>query len=238
MFGKKKEKTPPKGVALDKKATGNETPDGGGGSGDYERERRLSYAEAWGAYASAARFRGIIAFLAILAVLASSSAVFMQTKAFRPVIIAVDSDGRPELMRQTELKVNRDLFVKDFIDNLYNYMPTNVEEKAVVALNMMTQPLRKAWSATMGTDWTRLVKANDVLQIMSVRSVEITAIGPTSFTAVVRGQMVRSERRTDNVSTKDGVITVEVVNGAISASNPWGLYVDVLRDETVDAIKR
>jgi hypothetical protein len=196
------------------------------------------YIEAWGAYAASARFRGWMAFICALCALFAVTSTMLMAGNFKPVVVAVNTEGKPEVLNITELKVSREVFVKEFLDSLYSYMPMNVDEKAQKALDMMTAELRKAWSTRMGTEWTRLVKANDVLQVMSIRKVEVTDQEKNSFTAVAQVVNVRTEQRTNLTETKEGTVTLTVKVGAISFRNPFGLYVDILKDETRDVIRR
>ena len=196
------------------------------------------YIEAWGAYAASARFRGWMAFICALCALFAVTSTMLMAGNFKPVVVAVNTEGKPEVLNITELKVSREVFVKEFLDSLYSYMPMNVDEKAQKALDMMTAELKKAWSVRMGTEWTRLVKANDVLQVMSIRKVEVTDQEKDSFTAVAQVVNVRTEQRTNITETKEGTVTLTVKVGAISFRNPFGLYVDILKDETRDVIRR
>lgn len=197
-----------------------------------KKESSARYIEAWGAYAAAARFRGIMAVIFAVIALFAVTGTMLMAGSFQPIVVSVNSEGRPEVLTITELKVSREVFVKEFLDSLYSYMPFNVDEKNEKALAMMTSQLKKAWINRMGPEWIRLVKANDVLQVMSIRKVEITGQEKDSFTAVAQVVNVRTEQRTSLTETKEGTVTLTVNVGQLSYGNPFGLYVDALKDET------
>jgi len=191
------------------------------------------YTQAWSAYSAAARFRGVVALLSLVAaIIAASSALYM-AKNFQPIVVNIDKEGRPEIIELTEIRANREIFVKDFLDRAYNYMPTNVDEKAELMLYYMTPKLRSAWLDRLGAEWIRLVKANDVLQVLGVRDVVITGQTEKSFTATVRVQLVRTERRLSQTTTRNGTIVMTVELGSVDTKNPFGMYVDILKDETI-----
>lgn len=197
-----------------------------------DKLRSPVYPAAWSAYAASARFRGVVALMSLVLALVSASSVVFMAATYKPIVVNIDREGRPELVGLTDIKISRELFVKDFLDNAYNYMPMNVEEKAAAALRFMTPNLAKAWNERLGDEWTRLVKANDVLQVVGVRFVEIVEQTENTFTARASVQSVRTERRVGTTSTREGTITVTARTGSLTRENPYGLYVDVLRDET------
>lgn len=194
---------------------------------------RPVYTQAWSAYSAAARFRGIVALLSLVAAIIAASSSLYMARNFQPIVVNVDKEGRPEILELTEIRANREIFVKDFLDRVYNYMPTNVDEKAELMLYYMTPKLQKAWIDRLGSEWIRLVKSNDVLQVLGVRDVAITGQTENTFTATVRVQMVRTERRISQTTTRNGTILMTVEFGSIDRKNPFGMYVDILKDETI-----
>lgn len=191
-----------------------------------------SYTEAWGAYAAAARFRGILALVSSATALFAILALVVVASLSRPIVVGIDPSGRPEVMKAAETVVSREIFVKDFVDAVWNYNAMNIEDKAVRMPAMMTDIMYKAWISKLGEDWIRLVRGRDVMQVTSIQKVSIVQQSTAGFTAEVQVQMVRTEQGASFVSNREGKITIKVVKGAIDSRNAFGLYVDGITDET------
>lgn len=196
---------------------------------------RPAYTQAWGAYAAAARFRGWLCLILGLICILSTGALFTSVAMYRPIVVGITAEQRPTLMDTSLYEVSREVYAKDFIDALFGYNALNVDEKAEKAYAMMTNLMSKAWADKMGTEWTRLVKAQDVMQTVSVISFAISEQSSSGFVCTVNVRLTRTTRRTNEIANKAGEIVLTVRSGTPNRRNPWGLFVDAIMDNTTEA---
>jgi type IV secretory pathway component VirB8 len=197
--------------------------------------RDVKYVEAWGAFAAMARFRGILLFcLAISQIILAAAFLFLLATQ-KLVVVGIDQDGRPSLLKRVSHATNVELFIRDFAANMFSYSPETIDENIKTIHRLSTENFREAFESKLGKRFANAVKKDGIVQVLSIRDIRIQSlenIDAGGFTAEVFATRYRSSNVSGETLTHNVRITIHVQRGAITQTNAWGYYVDST-DETV-----
>ena len=175
------------------------------------------------------RFRGVRLILTLFALLGVSAVAYQL--AIRPrIIVGIDSDGRPQLLHEVERNVSLDLFIREFISRFLCFSPNSVNENMKFAKMRISDSFAKAYNQVLGPNFINDILEFGVIQVTSVYDVNIANYSDTGFTAIAQCGRIKNDKI--NKQTVEQKLTVEitVVRGHITDENPWGYYVDQIRE--------
>lgn len=203
-----------------------------GGSKKKEREEEripTNVLSIRGQLAASNRFRGVCLILTLFALIGVSAVAYQL--AIRPrIIVGIDSDGRPQLLHEVERNVSLDLFIREFISRFLCFSPNSVNENMKFAKMRISDSFAKAYNQVLGPNFINDILEFGVIQVTSVYDVNIANYSDTGFTAIARCGRIKNDKI--NKQTVEQKLTVEitVVRGHITDENPWGYYVDQIRE--------
>jgi len=203
-----------------------------GGSKKKEREEEripTNVLSIRGQLAASNRFRGVCLILTLFALIGVSAVAYQL--AIRPrIIVGIDSDGRPQLLHEVERNVSLDLFIREFISRFLCFSPNSVNENMKFAKTRISDSFAKAYNQVLGPNFINDILEFGVIQVTSVYDVNIANYSDTGFTAIAQCGRIKNDKI--NKQTVEQKLTVEitVVRGHITDENPWGYYVDQIRE--------
>jgi hypothetical protein len=192
------------------------------------------YVQAWGWAAAAAKFRGMVAMLAILSNLCLAGALLWFIGTNKTVVVGMDSEGRPQILQSVSTEKNPEIFCRDFASFLFNYTARTAKDNLTRSRVYMTPAFLKAWDQRFGQESAQLVAGvvrDDVVLVTSILRVDIEDMTNDGFTAKIFAQRIRSDKVNDRTYNSQIVITANVVKGPVTVANPWGLYVNDVKEE-------
>jgi len=187
------------------------------------------YVEAWGWAASAARFRGLIcmvlSFALVISLIVSGALYFTRDV----VIVGVAPTGERMLLEPVSQGVNLEVFVRHFLGFYANYSPTTINDNIGNAMKLATKPFRDSFNYVLGTSFIQSVIQDKIVQSVAVSRVEISSLREGGFKAMAYATRYRSV----NDETKQVVYEIDIVKGPISKDNPYGYYVNSLKESNI-----
>lgn len=148
----------------------------------------------------------------------------------RKIVVGITSSGVPELLQPATTEMSLDIFVRDFISRFFTFSPSSVRDNMLYASTRVTPTLAKVYERSMGPAYFQSVADLGVVQITTIRSVSISDLSDSGFTALVTVGRLKSDNVERQTIEQTVYITLKVVKGAVNRENPWGYYVDEIRE--------
>lgn len=148
----------------------------------------------------------------------------------KKIIVGINSSGVPELLQSATAEMSLDMYVRDFVSRFFTFSPTSVRQNMEYASTRITPTLAKVYERSMGPQYFQSVTDLGVVQITTVRNVAITDLTDSGFNALVTVGRLKSDNVERQTVEQTVYISLKVVRGAITPENPWGYYVDEVRE--------
>lgn len=148
----------------------------------------------------------------------------------RKIVVGITSSGVPELLQPATAEMSLDIFVRDFISRFFTFSPSSVRENMLYASTRITPTLAKVYERSMGPAYFQSVAQLGVVQITTIRSVSISDLSDRGFTALVTVGRLKSDNVERQTVEQTVYITLKVVKGAVTRENPWGYYIDEIKE--------
>lgn len=191
-----------------------------------EKQKVPKYVEAWGWAASAARFRGLMCIvLSIALVFSLALAGFIYTSK-SVYVVGVSPDGERYLLKPAPAQVNFDVFVRYFLGFYASYSPSSVKSNMDQAMKLSTKAFADSFNYVLGSSFINSIIRDNVVQNVSVTKTELASLQENR--AVVKAYAVRY--RSLGNETKQIVYEIELLAGPITAYNPYGWYVNSIKE--------
>lgn len=182
-----------------------------------------------GQLASSNRFRGTCLILALVALIGVSAVTYQL--AVRPrIIVGIDSDGKPQLLHEVERSVSHDLFVREFISRFLCFSPNSVSNNMKFAKTRVTDTFGQAYNQVLGPEFVANVMEYGVMQVTSVYDISIADYSEDGFTAVAQCGRIKNDTVSKQTVEQKINVELKVVRGQITDVNPWGYYIDQIRE--------
>lgn len=192
------------------------------------------YVEAWGWAAASARFRGIIVLILSASMFLMSFALVVTNGMLSRVnyiVVGLDESGRPSILdRLSTSDVSPELFIRDFVNNMFNYSPSTVRSNSSRALLAATEGFFESWRHRLGSQFIESVARDEVVQVTSVAKIEIRDMKPREFTADVWTSRYRSSKVSGKTEEEKIKYEIVVFIGSPTKENPWGYYVSAIAE--------
>jgi len=191
-----------------------------------QKEEVPKYVEAWGWAAAAARFRGfmcIVLSAALVLSLALSGFIYTSKNIY---VVGVLPDGERMMLKPVSAQVNFDVFVRYFLGFYASYSPSVVRSNMEQAMKLSTKAFRDSFNYVLGSSFIDSIVRDNVVQNVSVTKTELVSLQESQ--AVVRAYAVRY--RSLGNETKQIVYEIELVPGPITSGNPYGWYVNSIKE--------
>lgn len=186
-----------------------------------------------GALVSSVRFRGWVCLgLLVICILSLCSTVCMSMQ--KKIVVGIDGDGRPHLLTASSQNIELDLYVRDCVGRLMSFSRSNVDDNVAYLSKMSTEQFIKSWELNMGGAFIRGVKEYDVVQIFTVDKVIVESLSDKGFTAKVYGSKLRSDNLVKKVVPLQEVLTISAMKGDITKNNPWGYYINAVKEDALN----
>lgn len=182
-----------------------------------------------GQLAASNRFRGICLILTLLALI-GVSAVSYQLASRPRIIVGLNSDGQPKLLHEVERNVSLDLFVREFISRFLCFTPNSVNENIKFAKTRITDSFAQAYNQVLGDTFMSDIQQYGIIQVTSVYNVKIVDLNEDGFTAVAQCGRIKNDNVDKQTVEQRLHVEIKVTKGQITDVNPWGYYVDQIRE--------
>jgi len=190
--------------------------------------------EAWGWAAASARFRGVLVLVLSASMLLMSFALVVTNAMLSRVnhiVVGIDESGRPAILdRLSTSEISPELFIRDFVNNMFNYSPQTVRQNSSRALTASTPAFGESWRHRLGTPFLESVAREEVVQVTSVTTVEIKDMEPRQFTAHVWTVRFRNSKLSPKTDEEKIKFEIQVLIGTPTKENPWGYYVSSISE--------
>lgn len=189
-------------------------------------EKRPKYVEAWGWAASAARFRGFMCVvLGVSLIISLALAGFLYTSK-NVYVVGVNSEGERTILSPVSAPVNFDVFTRHFLNLYANYSPSTIRLNLDQAMKLTTKAFRDSFNYVLGSSFIESVIEDNVVQNVSVTKTEVTSLQEGRALVKVYATRYRSLGN----ETKQIIYNLELLSGPISYSNPYGWYVNSIKE--------
>ncbi len=199
--------------------------------------RRIpKYIEAWGWAAASAKFRGLL--VVILGfVLCCGSVALLMTNAMLAkknyIVVGMYPDGNPVVLEQMRsFEPGPELFVRHFASKFLNYSGQTVGKNMSEAMSMSTTGFKQSWEHRFGRDFVASVTSGRIVQVTSINRVEIKNLDARRFTAEVWSLRYRNAAVSNETKEERLKYEIDVFRGDPTIENPWGLFVNAIREST------
>jgi hypothetical protein len=210
MFFKKKEKTPEKEE--------EKTPK--------KEKKQPKYVEAWGWAASAARFRGFMCVILGISLIISLALAGLLYTSKNIYVVGVTPEGERSVLSPVSAQVNFDVFTRHFLNLYANYSPSTIRSNLDQAMKLTTKAFRDSFNYVLGTSFIESVINDGIVQNVSVMKTEMTSLQEGRALVKVYATRYRSLGN----ETRQVVYDIELLAGAITSGNPYGWYVNSIRE--------
>lgn len=196
---------------------------------DEQKEIPTNVLSIRGQLAASNKFRGFCLLLSLIALIGMSAVAYQMS--VRPrIIVGINSDGQPTLLHEVEQNISLDLFVREFISRFLCFSPNSVEKNMDYSRTRTTPTFIKAYNQVLGDNFILDVKQFGILQVTSVYDVKIADLSDTGFTAVAQCGRIKNDNVNKQTVEQKLSVEIKVVKGATTDENPWGFYVDNVRE--------
>lgn len=190
------------------------------------KEKRPKYVEAWGWAASAARFRGFMCVvLGVSLIISLALAVFLYTSK-NIYVVGVTPEGERMVLSPVSAPVNFDIFTRHFLNLYANYSPSAIRPNLDQAMKLTTKAFKDSFNYVLGASFIESVIKDNIVQNVSVMRTEVTSL--QEGRALVKAYATRY--RSLGNETRQIVYDIELLVGPISSSNPYGWYVNSIKE--------
>lgn len=194
-----------------------------------KKEKMPKYVEAWGWAASAARFRGLLCIvLSIALVLSLVLAGFLYTSK-NVYVVGVMPTGERLVLEPVSSQVNFDVFIRHFLGFYACYSPSTINSNIEQAMKLSTKAFKDSFNYVLGDSFIESVIRDKVVQTVAVSRTEISDIKEGRITAKAYATRYRSVGN----ESKQVIYDLELVSGPITSSNPYGWYVNSLKESSM-----
>lgn len=191
-----------------------------------KREKKPKYVEAWGWAASAARFRGLMCIiLSVSLVLSLALAGFLYTSK-NIYVVGVTPSGERSVLQPVSAQVNFDVFIRHFLGFYACYSLSTIRTNIEQAMNLATKAFKSSFDYVLGPSFIETVSRDKVVQAVAVSRTEILEVRENYVLAKAYATRYRSV----GDESKQVVYELKLVSGPITVSNPYGWYVDSLKE--------
>jgi len=191
-----------------------------------QKEKVPKYIEAWGWAAAAARFRGLVCIiLSVALVLSLALAGFIYTSK-NVYVVGVLPDGERMMLKPVSAQMNFDVFVRYFLGFYASYSPSVVKSNMEQAMKLSTKAFRDSFDYVLGSSFIDSIIRDNVVQNVSVTKTELVSLQESR--AVIKTYATRY--RSLGNETKQIVYEIELVPGPITSGNPYGWYVNSIKE--------
>lgn len=192
------------------------------------------YIEAWGWAASSARFRGVLV-LILSFLLCCMVVVLLMTNSMLSrknyIVVALTSDGQPSVLaRAGSFNPGPELFIQHFAGKFLSYSGQTVDANMSESMRMATDGFRASWDHRYGREFIGSVKRNRIVQVTSISNIEIKNLEARQFTAEVWSLRYRNSETSNETKEEKLKYEIDVFRGDPTESNPWGMYVNAIRE--------
>ena len=190
------------------------------------KEKVPKYVEAWGWAASAARFRGFMCvILGISLIISLALAGFLYTSK-NVYVVGVTPEGERMVLSPISAPVNFDVFTRHFLNLYSNYAPSTIKSNIEQAMKFATKAFRDSFNYVLGSSFIESVIKDNVVQNVSVMKTEMSSLQEGRALIKVYATRYRSLGN----ETKQIIYDIELLAGPITSSNPYGWYVNSIRE--------
>ncbi len=190
------------------------------------KEKVPKYVEAWGWAASAARFRGFMCvILGISLIISLALAGFLYTSK-NIYVVGVTPEGERMVLSPVSAPVNFDIFTRHFLNLYANYAPSTIRPNIEQAMKFATKAFRDSFNYVLGSSFIESVIKDNIVQNVSVMKTEMSSL--QEGRALIKAYATRY--RSLGNETRQIVYDIELLAGPISSSNPYGWYVNSIRE--------
>jgi len=190
------------------------------------KEKMPKYVEAWGWAASAARFRGFMCvILGISLIISLALAGFLYTSK-NIYVVGVTPEGERMVLSPISAPVNFDVFTRHFLNLYSNYAPSTIKSNIEQAMKFATKAFRDSFNYVLGSSFIESVIKDNVVQNVSVMKTEMSSLQEGRALIKVYATRYRSLGN----ETKQIIYDIELLAGPITSSNPYGWYVNSIRE--------
>lgn len=148
----------------------------------------------------------------------------------RKVIVGITSEGVPELLQPTTAELSLDMFVRDFVSRFFSFSPTTVRDNMDYASNRITSGLESVYEKSMGAEFFQSVNELGIVQITTIRDIKLADLTDSGFSALVTTGRLKSDKVEKQTVEQTVYISLKAVKGPITRQNPWGYYIDEVRE--------
>ena len=190
------------------------------------KEKMPKYVEAWGWAASAARFRGFMCvILGISLIISLALAGFLYTSK-NIYVVGVTPEGERMVLSPISAPVNFDVFTRHFLNLYSNYAPSTIKSNIEQAMKFATKAFRDSFNYVLGSSFIESVIKDNIVQNVSVMKTEMSSLQEGRALVKVYATRYRSLGN----ETRQIIYDIELLAGPISSSNPYGWYVNSIRE--------
>lgn len=190
------------------------------------KEKVPKYVEAWGWAASAARFRGLMCIiLGVSLIISLALAVFLYTSK-NIYVVGVTPEGERMVLSPVSAPVNFDIFTRHFLNLYANYSPSAIRPNLDQAMKLTTKAFKDSFNYVLGASFIESVIKDNIVQNVSVMRTEVASLQEGRALVKVYATRYRSLGN----ETRQIVYDIELLSGPISSSNPYGWYVNSIKE--------
>ena len=190
------------------------------------KEKMPKYVEAWGWAASAARFRGFMCvILGISLIISLALAGFLYTSK-NIYVVGVTPEGERMVLSPVSAPVNFDIFTRHFLNLYANYAPSTIRPNIEQAMKFATKAFRDSFNYVLGSSFIESVIKDNIVQNVSVMKTEMSSLQEGRSLIKVYATRYRSLGN----ETRQIIYDIELLAGPITSSNPYGWYVNSIRE--------
>ena len=190
------------------------------------KEKVPKYVEAWGSAASAARFRGFMCvILGVSLIISLALAGFLYTSK-NVYVVGVTPEGERMVLSPVSAPVNFDVFTRHFLNLYANYAPSTIRPNIEQAMKFATKAFRDSFNYVLGSSFIESVIKDNIVQNVSVMKTEMSSLQEGRSLIKVYATRYRSLGN----ETRQIIYDIELLAGPISSSNPYGWYVNSIRE--------
>ena len=98
------------------------------------------------------------------------------------------------------------------------------------AADKITSGLASVYQRSMGEEFFQSVSDLGIVQITTIRDIEISGLTDAGFNALVTAGRIKSDAVEKQTVEQTVFISMRIVKGPITYENPWGYYVDEIHE--------
>lgn len=148
----------------------------------------------------------------------------------RKIIVGINSEGVPQLLQTATTDLSLDMYVRDFVSRFFSFSPSTVRENMSYAADKITSGLASVYQRSMGEEFFQSVSDLGIVQITTIRDIEISGLTDAGFNALVTAGRIKSDAVEKQTVEQTVFISMRIVKGPITYENPWGYYVDEIHE--------